>query len=86
MYRLPMSALSNDDGMVEIEWHIGTTPLGRQLTLIWREKRGPTVTAPTRTSFGTQLIKSLLVSEVGGVADIVYEPSGIKFVAKITLD
>ncbi|MCJ8151941.1 PAS domain-containing protein [Shinella sedimenti] len=79
-------ALSNDSGLVEVEWTTDVTPSGKELTLKWREKQGPTVTPPTKTSFGTQLIKRLLVSEAGGVADISYDPSGLLFVAKVPMN
>lgn len=79
-------ALSNDNGQVTIDWFVETAGSTRALTLNWRERHGPTVTAPARTSFGTQLIKRLLVSEAGGVADISYDPDGVSFVARIPLD
>lgn len=78
-------ALSNDTGVIEIEWTADMTGPDRELTLTWRERNGPTVTAPVSTSFGTQLIKRLLVSEAGGVAHISYDPSGLSFVAKVPL-
>ncbi len=78
-------ALSNEAGVVEIEWTTDATASGRELTLTWRERNGPRVTAPVRTSFGTQLIKRLLVSEAGGVANISYDPSGLSFVATVPL-
>lgn len=79
-------ALSNDRGVVEVEWSIDTAGARRELTFNWRERHGPTVTAPTKTSFGTQLIRRLLVSEAGGVADISYDASGLSFVARVPLD
>lgn len=78
-------ALSNDTGVVEIEWTADATASGRELTLTWQERHGPPVTAPVSTSFGTQLIKRLLVSEAGGVANISYDPSGLSFVATVPL-
>lgn len=78
-------ALSNESGVIEIEWIVDATASGSELTLMWRERHGPPVTAPVRTSFGTQLIKRLLVSEAGGVADISYDPSGLSFVARVPL-
>ncbi|MDD1498827.1 HWE histidine kinase domain-containing protein [Agrobacterium sp. CNPSo 3708] len=78
-------ALSNDAGVVEIEWTANVTASDGELTLTWRERHGPPVTAPVRTSFGTQLIKRLLVSEAGGVAHIAYDRSGLSFVATVPL-
>ena len=79
-------ALSSDSGVVEIEWSTDISTAGRELTLSWRERHGPIVTPPVKTSFGTQLIRRLLVSEAGGVADISYDPAGLSFVAKVSID
>lgn len=79
-------ALSNESGVVEIEWSIDTNATGRELTLSWRERGGPPVVAPARTSFGTQLIQRLLASEAGGVATVAYDPSGLSFIARVPLD
>ncbi|MGA1805382.1 PAS domain-containing protein [Rhizobium sp. HT1-10] len=79
-------ALSNDSGVVEIEWATDVTSTGNKLILSWRERKGPTVTPPVKTSFGTQLIRRLLVSEAGGVADILYDPAGLLFFATVPID
>lgn len=78
-------ALSTDAGHIEIEWVMDTTSNGGELTLKWRESGGPHVTAPVKTSFGTQLIQRLLASEAGGVAKISYLPSGVSFTATVPM-
>ncbi len=50
-------ALSNDDGTVDLNWHVRRGQSGRVLTLAWREIGGPQVGAPQRKGFGSSLIE-----------------------------
>lgn len=68
-------ALSNDTGKVILNWHVE----GEQFTLVWTEVGGPTVSAPTRTGFGSRLIEAALSSSINGQAKIDYRPDGIVF-------
>lgn len=67
-------ALSNDTGRVMIEW----SDAGDQFSFSWLESGGPKVTPPTRSGFGTQLIK-MLGSALKGEASIDYRPDGVVF-------
>ncbi|MGO4524766.1 HWE histidine kinase domain-containing protein [Microvirga sp. 2MCAF35] len=73
-------ALSNDSGEVEIVWVLRSpSPDGeeRQLLLSWRERGGPPVKPPTHKGFGSRLIERGLGAELGGKAQISYDPTGV---------
>jgi PAS domain S-box-containing protein len=74
-------ALSNATGVVEVVWNVegGTAP--PLLHMLWREQGGPPVTPPRQTSFGTQLIKRVLATEIGGRVDVDYRAEGVVFTA-----
>jgi two-component sensor histidine kinase len=58
-------ALSQTNGQVSVKWTreaVGT-PEGR-LVIDWRERGGPEVMPPTRTSYGSSLIRGLIPYEV----------------------
>jgi two-component sensor histidine kinase len=69
-------ALSNDSGRVRIQWSVaeGEPP---RLRLVWSEEGGPPVEVPTRRGFGTRLIERSLAHELGGRADLRFEPKGL---------
>ena len=66
-------ALSNDSGRVSIRWTVKSDVL----TFVWREEDGPPVAAPGRKGFGSKLIKRSLAAELGGTAELDFEPSGL---------
>ena len=66
-------ALSNDDGRVALGWSVNED----MLRLTWREIGGPSVSAPSRTGFGTRLIQSLMPSGSGASATFDYTPQGV---------
>ncbi len=70
-------ALSVPGGKVEVSWTTTPTPEGRSLDLTWRETGGPPVTPPTRTGFGTRLIRRGLAAELNGVVDLDFQPGGL---------
>ena len=49
-----------------------------RLAIEWQESDGPPVTLPSRPGYGTSLIRELVPFELGGVADLVFAPEGIK--------
>lgn len=66
-------ALSNDVGQVSINWSADA----ETFTFVWREEGGPQVNPVSTSGFGTKLIKRTLASELGGTAELVFDPQGL---------
>jgi two-component sensor histidine kinase len=80
-------ALSVPHGTVRISWSNvvedpvpetdGESDDGVNLRLVWEESGGPTVVAPTRTGFGTTIIKRHATAAFGGTVEIDFRPGGL---------
>lgn len=68
-------ALSGPAGQVTIAWSVAN----ERLDLRWTEDGGPTVAPPARSGFGARLLRSALATDVGGVAELRFLPSGISW-------
>ncbi len=68
-------ALSTSKGRIEISAKIDEDQ--RQLRLTWTEKGGPPVQAPTRRSFGMQLIEKSFMGQLSGNARVTFDPNGV---------
>jgi PAS domain S-box-containing protein len=78
-------ALSTSEGCVHISWNVGMDANGtRRLTLLWRERGGPSVSEPTRTGFGTRLIRSAMGQDHDS-ANIDYHADGLACALSIAL-
>ncbi len=66
-------ALSSPSGRIAVTWSLEEAGLHFE----WRESGGPVVTPPTRTGFGTRLIKMMLAGDFGGKVELKYEPDGL---------
>ncbi len=64
-------ALSSDQGRVDLTW----SSADGVFHLEWRESGGPPVKQPTRTGFGSRLIR-MLAHEIGGELELHYDPDG----------
>lgn len=67
-------SLSVPDGRLEISWSCSETEGCR---VSWTETGGPAVKAPTREGFGSKLIRTTMIYDLGGSADISYPPNGM---------
>jgi two-component sensor histidine kinase len=76
-------ALSNATGHVSITSSIDDSQ--RLFRLKWVESGGPTVTTPTRRSFGSRLIEHSFVRQLQGEAQLTFAPSGVVCVLDIPL-
>ena len=76
-------SLSNDEGLVSIEWTHAEAADGLHLHLTWKESGGPPVEPPTRRGFGTRLIERSLARELEGQMKIEFLPEGVVFTADI---
>jgi two-component sensor histidine kinase len=75
---LKYGALSDGAGRVEIEWSTGDAGNYGEFQFVWTERDGPPVQPPTRTGFGTYLIRKALAGEFNGSVDISYAPQGLR--------
>jgi PAS domain S-box-containing protein len=67
-------ALSTPDGKIAVSWNVNG---GQAFAFSWHESGGPTIAAPTRSGFGSRLIKTVLADDFGGTVDVRYEPTGL---------
>jgi two-component sensor histidine kinase len=72
-------ALSTDDGRVSVRWGqvMSGNPEAR-IRIEWREAAGPTVQAPKRSGYGTEVIRDLVPYELGGTVDLAFAPGGVR--------
>ncbi|MES2033660.1 MAG: HWE histidine kinase domain-containing protein [Pseudomonadota bacterium] len=71
-------ALSRPDGRVSLDWHVEDGAF----ELIWLERGGPCVQAPTRRGFGSLLIERGLPRDVGGEGRLSFEADGLRYVLR----
>jgi two-component sensor histidine kinase len=70
-------ALSKPSGVLDVSWRIETREGARLLRLEWRESGVPAVKPPTRSGFGTLMLKKIIPEELGGNADLNYGKGGL---------
>jgi two-component sensor histidine kinase/DNA-binding response OmpR family regulator len=75
-------ALSVPAGRIDITWSIDEEK--QRLNLIWSEKNGPPVHAPSRQSFGTRLIGSL-GQQLKGDVKLAYDPTGFVYILNVPM-
>lgn len=73
---LKHGALRGEGGHVDLRWEIvpGIEPRFR---LVWAERGGPPVVAPTRRGFGTRLVETILPRDLSGTATLDFAPEGL---------
>src|SRR5262245_2238176 len=72
-------ALSKREGrvLVQCNWRRnGNAP--ESLSLEWRETAGPSIAVPTKSGYGTSVIRDLVPYELGGSVDLVLAPEGVR--------
>jgi two-component sensor histidine kinase len=69
-------ALSNDTGMVRVNWRTEPRDSQTHLILDWREEGGPAVSVPKHQGFGTHLVQFSARAE-GGSAVLDFAPAGL---------
>ncbi|WP_367153811.1 HWE histidine kinase domain-containing protein [Mesorhizobium sp.] len=68
-------ALSVASGQVDIRWQLEDPHM---LRIMWSERGGPPVAAPTSTGYGTQLIQFAIAYNLGGRVEQAYHPHGLE--------
>jgi two-component sensor histidine kinase len=79
-------ALSNDTGLVRLDWEVLEENPRRKLRLIWSEAGGPHVTAPVQRGFGSRLIERSARDQLGGEATVDFLPRGVVYTLVCSLD
>lgn len=73
-------ALSQQGGRVEIRWQLAQLDEEDERFLFtWQERDGPLCVPPTRTGFGTRLIRAAFTSEFDARTNLDYRPDGLRF-------
>jgi two-component sensor histidine kinase len=72
-------ALSHPHGRVSVSWdyRLCQDAAGR-LAIAWRETGGPPAEAPSKSSYGSNLIRGLIPRELGGAVDLAFPPEGVR--------
>jgi two-component sensor histidine kinase len=70
-------ALSNASGSVAVAWSVRREEGERRLSVRWEERGGPSVRAPERRGFGSQLIEGTIAYELRGTVQMKYERTGV---------
>jgi two-component sensor histidine kinase len=79
-------ALSTPSGRVSIRWRLPLNgSAGERLVFTWRETGGPSVVPPTKSSYGTQVVRELVPYELGGTVDLLLAPEGVRCRMEIPL-
>ena len=68
-------ALSDHSGRVELTWDLASGAF----TISWTERDGPTVAAPTRTGFGTTVIRRMVAANLNGEVELDFAPAGLSW-------
>ena len=71
-------ALSTEEGSVTLSWKITPLESDRFVEIEWLERDGPAVSEPTRTGFGTRVIRSTLSGAKEGTVDLDFAPGGLR--------
>jgi two-component sensor histidine kinase len=79
-------ALSNDSGVVSLEWEVLEHDAARKLRMIWTETGGPPVTAPVQRGFGSRLIERSARDQLGGDATVDFLPRGVVYTVSCALE
>lgn len=74
-------------GDVAVAWSVDGAGAGGpgDLTLVWKEKGGSGVAAPTRRGFGMQVLNEMLTYELGARVALAFEPDGLRCTFEIPL-
>jgi two-component sensor histidine kinase len=72
-------AMSAKSGRVSVRWNMRRSQhADSQLCIEWRERGGPLVALPTRSGFGTSIVRELVPYELGGTVDLMHPPEGVR--------
>jgi PAS domain S-box-containing protein len=71
-------ALSNLSGRVSVRWRWLQNRSDDRLVIEWQEIGGPLILAPSRSGYGTSIIRELIPFEFGGAVELSFATEGTK--------
>jgi PAS domain S-box-containing protein len=71
-------ALSNPSGRVSVQWRWLQNGSHDRLLIEWQETGGPLVLVPSRSGYGTSIIRELIPFELGGAVELSFAPEGTR--------
>ena len=71
-------AFSNRSGRVLLGWQWLRNGSRDRLAIEWQEVDGPPVLTQSQSGYGTSIIRELVPFELGGAAELVFAPDGVK--------
>jgi PAS domain S-box-containing protein len=71
-------ALSNPSGRVSVRWRWLQNGSHDRIVIEWQETGGPLVLAPSRSGYGTNIIRELIPFELGGAVELSFAPEGTR--------
>ena len=71
-------AFSDRSGRVQLRWWWLQNGSHAALAIEWREIGGPPVLAPSKSGYGTSIIRELIPYELGGAADLAFASDGLR--------
>jgi two-component sensor histidine kinase len=71
-------AFSSGTGRVSVRWRWLQNGSPDRLVIEWQEIDGPPVRAPSRSGYGTSIIRELIPYELGGAVELSYRPDGAR--------
>jgi PAS domain S-box-containing protein len=72
-------ALSNETGIVTIEWAVRGGARDARFRLSWKESGGPPVAHPSSKGFGSRLVGQTIGADFGGRAELHFLPAGVEW-------
>src|SRR5262245_2123570 len=77
-YAAKFGAISIKSGRVSVRWQLGCNGGAESgLRIHWEESGGPPVAQPTRSGYGTSVVRELVPYELGGAVKLTHGPEGV---------
>jgi PAS domain S-box-containing protein len=80
-------ALSRATGQVSATWRVAADAAGRSMfSMSWTESGGPEIVEPTRTGFGTAVVRDIARTSLDADVSLDYAPTGFRWRLECALD
>jgi PAS domain S-box-containing protein len=79
-------AFSKRNGRVLLKWWWQQNGGDPRLVIEWKEVGGPAVVPPSRSGYGTSVVRELIPFELGGTVDLVFAADGLECRLELSAD